>query len=253
LIRSIRFGTGSRAETTQECLLPSGQTDLYVILNRDEFRSSRRRTSGAFVYGPDDRASVIEIESGRAHVSVEFTPAGAAAFFPAALSDLRGDAVDLHAIWGRDGAQLRERVLDAPDKTRVVEDALLQHLTGGPDPAIRCAVDWLETGASLASVTAGLGLLPRTFRRRFVAQVGITPKRYARVRRLQRVVHSIDGCTEPDWAVVAAQHGYCDQAHLIDEFRDLIGLTPGKYVSRRIDGPNHLRIETSSVPIPGLA
>src|SRR5882757_8892333 len=243
LIKSIRYGTGSRTETSRECLLPNGRTSLWVILNRDEFRSDQQTVPGAFVVGPNDRASVIEIESGRAHLEVEFTSAGAAAFFPTALSELRGEVVGLRELWGTDGGQLRERVLVARDRTQVVEAMLLRHLTGNPDPAMCAAVDWIETGASLATVTERLGLLPRTFRRRFVAQVGMTPKRYARIRRLQRVVHAIDGCTRPDWALVAAQHGYSDQAHLIDEFRDLVGSTPGQYIARRIDGPNHLRID----------
>jgi AraC-like DNA-binding protein len=243
LIKSIRFETGNRAETTQECLLPNGRISLWVILNRDEFRSSRGTAPGAFVYGPDDRASVVEIEAGRAHVAVEFTPVGAAAFFGLASSELCGAVAGLQDVWGQDGAELRERVLDAHDKTRAVEDTLLRHLSGSPDPAISHAVDWIEAGESLANVTARLGLLPRTFRRRFVSRVGITPKRYSRVRRLQRVVQAVAGCAAPEWALVAAQHGYYDQAHLIDEFRDLISVTPRQYVARRVDGPNHLRVD----------
>jgi hypothetical protein len=121
LIKSIRLETGNRAETTQEWLLPSGQTSLWIILNRDKFHSSRGTAPGAFVYGPDDRASVVEIESGRAHVAVEFTPVGAAAFFALALSELCGGVAGLRDLWGQDGAELRERVLEARDKTRVVE------------------------------------------------------------------------------------------------------------------------------------
>lgn len=242
LIASIRYGTGSRTETTRECLLPNGRTSLWVILNRDEFRSNQKTVAGAFLVGPNDRPMVIEIEAGRVHLDVEFTPAGAAAFFPTALYELRGDVVDLRDLWG-DGGDLRERVLTARDKVQVVEDTLSRHLTGSPDPAICRAVDWIDTGSSLATVTERLGLLPRTFRRRFVAQVGITPKRYARIRRLQRVVQAIDGCPGPDWAIVAARHGFSDQAHLIDEFRDLVGSTPGQYIARRIDGPNHLRTD----------
>lgn len=241
LVESIRFGAGSRTMTTRECLLPNGRTSLWVILNKDEFRYDEQTLPGAFVVGPSDRAPVIEIEAGRVHLDVEFTAAGAAAFFPTALTEVRGDIVGLDELW-RDGADLRDRVLAAPDKVRVVEEALSGHLTGAPDPAICRAVDLIEDGWSLTAVTEGLGLLPRTFRRRFVAQVGLTPKRYARIRRLQRVVCAVAGCRKPDWALVAAQHGYCDQAHLIDEFRDLVGCTPGEYLDRRIDGPNHLRV-----------
>ncbi len=36
----------------------------------------------------------------------------------------------------------------------------------------------------------------------------------------------------PDWANVAASSGYYDQAHLIAEFRDLVGLTPTAFALR---------------------
>jgi AraC-like DNA-binding protein len=40
---------------------------------------------------------------------------------------------------------------------------------------------------------------------------------------------------------MAARHGYADQPHLADEFRDLAGVTPGEYLRSRVNGPNHLR------------
>jgi hypothetical protein len=36
-------------------------------------------------------------------------------------------------------------------------------------------------------------------------------------------------------------HGYADQPHLADEFRELADITPAQYLRCRMDGPNHLR------------
>jgi AraC-like DNA-binding protein len=38
--------------------------------------------------------------------------------------------------------------------------------------------------------------------------------------------------TSCDWARIAADAGYHDQAHLIADFRQLIGLTPGAFFRR---------------------
>ena len=44
-----------------------------------------------------------------------------------------------------------------------------------------------------------------------------------------------------DWGHIAVAAGYYDQAHLITDFRELTGLTPGAFV-RRMDAP---RVEAS--------
>jgi AraC-like DNA-binding protein len=66
--------------------------------------------------------------------------------------------------------------------------------------------------------------------------------RFAKVQGLQRVVRDLDGCASVDWAGVAARHGYADQPHLVEEFRQLVGVTPTGYLRSRVNGPNHLRI-----------
>jgi AraC-like DNA-binding protein len=58
---------------------------------------------------------------------------------------------------------------------------------------------------------------------------------------MQRLVRDLDGQTEVDWAAAAVKHGYADQPHVADEFRELVGVTPTEYLRSRVDGPNHLR------------
>jgi transcriptional regulator GlxA family with amidase domain len=115
-----------------------------------------------------------------------------------------------------------------------------------PDPAVIAAARALARGSGVGEVAERLGLLPRTLRRRFAAQVGLSPKRFGRVQRLQRVVRGLDGWAQVDWADTAARHGYCDQAHLADEFRDLADVTPAGYLRSRVNGPNHLRFDVRS-------
>jgi transcriptional regulator GlxA family with amidase domain len=100
----------------------------------------------------------------------------------------------------------------------------------------------LACGVPVGQVADDLGLLRRTLRRRFTARMGLPPKRFARVHRLRRVTAALGGQAAADWAAVAAGHGYSDQSHLIDEFRDLAGVTPAEYLRSRVDGPNHLRV-----------
>lgn len=96
----------------------------------------------------------------------------------------------------------------------------------------------LGTGASnIASVDdwcAHLGLGRRALERLFRAEVGLSPKSFLRIERLQRVLRRLEGGPPTEgWAYLAQRFGYVDQSHLIREFKLLAGTTPGRYVADR--------------------
>ena len=252
LVRSLVYRSGEQPRRSVEKILPGPQTGLWVNLNRDAFRSfdeagRASQVGGAMLAGPASRASVIEFEQGHAHVCVTFALGAASRFVAAPLALARDEMVPLEILWGAPGASLRERLLEASmpdDALAVTEAVLLGQLTGAdaPDPAMVAAAGALSRGVRVGEVAADLGLLPRTLRRRFTAAVGLTPKRFGRVQRMQRLVRDLDGQRDADWAALAARHGYADQSHLADEFRELAGVTPGEYLRSRVNGPNHLRV-----------
>lgn len=245
-VRSMTYEAAERTTAARERVLPDAYMSLWVNLNVDEFRlrggdcqREVRRVPGAMLEGPRDRAAVVEIEGRRAHLWVAFALGVAPPLFRVPPKAVRNDWVDLEDLWGRGGSLVREQLLQVAtpeEKLRLLERILLSRLQDGPrpDPAILRGVSALERGASVSAVANEVGLLPRTFRRRFLDQVGLTPKRFARVRRLQRVVRAIKGLPTVDWSSVAVEHGYCDQAHLVDEFRDLVGLTPTTYLRDQV-------------------
>jgi AraC-like DNA-binding protein len=252
LVRAITYQAGEQPQASVEKILPGPGASLWVNLNADEFRSFSdtggvRRVPGAMLAGPTSQASMIEFEQGRAHVSVTFALGAAPCFVVPPLDSARDQQVPLESLWGRPGASLRERLLEAATPRGVLdvmEDVLFGQMTDplAPDPVVVAAGRALSAGVPVGEVAETLGVLPRTLRRRFTAQVGLTPKRFARVQRLQRVVRDLDGRAGADWADVAARHGYADQPHLAEEFRQLVGVTPTEYLRSRINGPNHLRV-----------
>ena len=69
-----------------------------------------------------------------------------------------------------------------------------------------------------------LDLSKRSLERRFINQVGTTPKQFARVVRLRNAMllrSQLSG-----WADVACAAGYYDQSHMIHEFQEFYGITP---------------------------
>ena len=243
----------SDGPATLERILPGGQTHLMVNLYEDEFRLYEgaivRRTRGAVLEGPSSEARVIDTGLQRSLICVDFTLGGAAAFVDVPVSEARDILVELDQLWGRDGVTLRERLLDAPTpeaRLRLLNELLVTHFTGrDSDPAIGAAAALIERGLPIGDVAKRIGLLSKTLNRRFRAAVGLTPKRYSRVRRLQRVLCSISGGREFDWCETAIEHGYADQAHLVHDFRDLTGMPPTAYRPRSIEERNHVPVESA--------
>jgi AraC-like DNA-binding protein len=233
-----------------ERILPSGQAHVMINLGEDEFRRYEgsgceiiHRTRGAVLAGPHGRHTGIDTSEQRHLVAIEFKPGGAAPFLRMPLSEACDQIVELGDLWGLDGALLRERLCEARlprDKFRVLETVLVARLSRAHDPAVAAAVSLLQRGFPVAEAGSRVGLLPKTFVRRFREQVGLAPKRYSRVRRLQRVLDSARRPGGVDWSMIAAEHGYADQAHLIHDFRDLTGITPAAYRPASPQRRNHV-------------
>ncbi len=244
-----------------ERMLPTGRTHLVVNLHEDEFRTYERpdranvhRTHGAVLAGPRSLPIVIDTREQRCLLMVDFKLGGASPFFMMSMSEAHDQFVELDQLWGRNGAVLRERLLEAPTpraKLRMMETVLLEHLERrhDPDPAIPFAASAFEYGIPVAKVASRLGWLPKTFVRRFREQIGVSPKRFSRVRRLQRVLKVISdagpGARAVDWPTLATEHGYTDQAHMIHEFRELTGLTPTACRPRTAREINHVPLASS--------
>jgi AraC-like DNA-binding protein len=235
-----------------ERIMPNGQVHLMVNLAEDEFRTysgwraePKHQQSGAVLAGPHAKSVILDTREQRWLAAVEFYSGGARHFFSMPMSAVCNELVQLEDVWGCDGRLLRERLLDAStpaSKFCVLEEVLSEHLAARFDPAIPYAIGALRRGVSVSEVVSRLGLLPRTFARRFSAQVGINPKRFARVQRLQRVLRAVRLSSRPDWCGLAAEHGYTDQAHLIHDFRDLADITPSGYVPHSPQRNNHVPI-----------
>lgn len=238
----------------RERLLPTGTVELVVNLAEDETRvyegeEGERclRLAGASVAGPHGRAFIIDTAEQQCVAGVHFRPGGAFPFLGLPADELRDQHVSLEDLWGRAGAaELRERLLAAPTPERrldLLEAALLARLGSSRHPAVGHALrafHRVPLQATVAEVTAQVGLSPRRFIQVFSEEVGLTPKLYCRVRRFQEVLGRIRAGARLDWAGLALDCGYFDQAHFGHDFRAFAGMSPTAYQALRTENTNHV-------------
>ncbi len=87
----------------------------------------------------------------------------------------------------------------------------------------------LQRDMSIMALADQVNLSERQFTRVFSNLVGLSPKQFSRIARIQRVLYAPDSSLMLQQ--LATRHGYHDAAHLTHEFQDLVGTTPLKYFS----------------------
>lgn len=162
-----------------------------------------------------------------------FTPVGAAAFLRPSLEEFVGRETDLAGMLAHPAElnRLRERLADAQNhghRIQLLEDFLIGRVRmSAPDPLVAAAVRWLERRIGTARIddlARYIGLSQSALERRFRRVVGVSPKRFASVVRLQRAVQLRAAGT--DSTAVAHAAGYFDQSHFIHDFRRATGTSP---------------------------
>jgi AraC-like DNA-binding protein len=78
------------------------------------------------------------------------------------------------------------------------------------------------------------GVGKRSLERLFSDYVGASPKWVIRRYRLHELVEKFDSRTPANWAQLALDLGYFDQAHLINDFKSIVGYTPTQYQNQLV-------------------
>lgn len=247
----------------REFNLPTGRVDIVMPLLdgqairrfADSHDLQGERFHGAVVHGAHDRACQRETQEASSVLGVHFKPGGAAAFFGGALPELRNRTVLLEDLWGLSARALRDELQDTPGphaRLLRLEAYLVARLAFAHrhDTVVSQAVASLARDPAAADIealrrTSGMG--PARFVARFEQQVGLTPKRFARVLRFHALVERIAQTPPDNWAAAAVEAGYADQSHLIHEFKRLTGFTPTAYRPLRPDHPTHMAVGAEKI------
>ena len=84
------------------------------------------------------------------------------------------------------------------------------------------------------------GLSHRHLLARFRAATGLAPKQHARILRFDGALDAL--AQGGDFAAIAVDAGFADQAHFTREFRELAGVTPGQWRAARPAQSHHVAV-----------
>lgn len=216
----------SRTSTSHEGgphrVLPDGCIDLLVDLE----------SGRAELVGPMSCAVLVPAGASRI-VAARFRPGAGARFAGLPLAELVDRSVPTEEL-GIDARPLVDALARegsaiglSATLARFVRDRLAD--AGPLDRLVRRAVTRLtrDRDTSVASLADELGVSRQYLARVFARDVGVGPKALARIARMQRVVLAVRHGRR-DWPRLAHELGFADQAHLVNEASELVGLTPAR-------------------------
>ncbi len=170
-------------------------------------------------------------------LGVMFRTGHAAPFLDVSARELTDRFTALSDLWGAAGQALEDDLRElrtTPQRIQRLEQALVERLARVRPPDLRFVslAEFVlrEQGAvSVEGLSAASGLSRQHLARKFQDIVGVSPKLFCRLVRFHAVLSQVVTRASLDWAGLAAEYGYYDQAHLISEFKEFTGLTPGQF------------------------
>jgi AraC-like DNA-binding protein len=237
-----------------ERILPGPGAGLIINLLEDETRvyqddETRHclRASGSVIGGPFRQSWIIDTAEQVRVMGVNFRPGGVHALIGLSAEELGRCDVNLEDLFGIDASRLRQRLLETTEPAQRVAllEQWLRSLCDEPtwDATILHAVAALSRVPEvpcIGQLQRASGYSVHRFGLLFRRHVGMTAKQYARLMRFRAVVDMAHPARELDWARIAVDGGYCDQAHMSHEFRRFAGITPSEFAAARGPYPNHL-------------
>ncbi|MFF4317750.1 DUF6597 domain-containing transcriptional factor [Streptomyces sp. NPDC001568] len=175
---------------------------------------------------------------GRGRVcGAQFRPGGFRPFLPGrSVSELTGRRLPLPTVYPGSTTASGAVLGPASEDARVAAfDTFLLSLSPAPDPQAERAMavaDLVRRDRSVRRVdelAEAVGLSVRSLQRLFSGYLGVSPKWAILRYRIHEALERAGAGGAIDWAALAVELGYSDQAHLVRDFTTRIGVPPTAY------------------------
>jgi AraC-like DNA-binding protein len=203
-------------------------------------------------HGLHSRAALFMHHGNEHAIGIELTPLATRAVFGLPAKELANVMVDATDLLGKQGTELMER-LAQPVGWKARFALLDEHLTArlpdrAPDLPGEVVEAWRRlTGdppaTNVSSLAKDLGWSGRHLTMRFQQEVGLPPRQLRRVVRVERSSRLLRRGSHRTITDVAVTSGYHDHAHMVHEWRSIVGCTPTDWRAEEADSCRPLRID----------
>jgi AraC-like DNA-binding protein len=213
-------------ESALHTIWPDGCVSLFIV-------ASAGAPVAASIVGPRLRALRVPVRGGLVLRGIRLWPDTAAQVLgvdPVAIRDLMRPAAELLGVGALTLARALARAPDDAALDAIWTEWLAPRIESAalPDPDVRYVVRRVidsDGTYDIPRAAADAGLSLRALDRRFGAAVGLSPKQFARIRRVRAAIGSIFAGVR-DVAVMAERARHPDATSFAREFRSVAGVSP---------------------------
>ncbi|NJN33613.1 MAG: AraC family transcriptional regulator, partial [Saprospiraceae bacterium] len=190
-----------------------------------------------FLIGQLTRPYIVEPLGVTGSFVVRFHPNGFLPFSTIPLKDMENTAVSLDKLFGKEGKEIGEKILNAQatsERIHLIETFLLKRLTNKQtiDTIVKSTVETILNANGQFSVN-NLSQLNninrRQLTRKFSSIIGLSPKQLSKTIRIQATLKKLLTKDVTSLTDLAYENEYFDQAHFIKDFKEFTGLTPKEF------------------------
>lgn len=189
------------------------------------------------VHGPAAARFVAQLHGQGWVVGSKFRPGGFRPLVDAPIAELADRELAIAAVFGERGDAVERAVhADAAENRIAHVEAFLRSLAPVATAEVLAANRAVDLARSepivrVAELAGRSGLGVRGLERLFRDCVGVSPKWVIRRFRVHEAAERAARTRAIDWARLAHDLGYYDQAHFIRDFKAQIGRTPAEYAA----------------------
>lgn len=230
-------------DTQRQRVIPDGTIEMAFILGDDIKRYTTENNfilqPRAMVLGQTIEPFYIEPTGYVNTFAIRFYPYGFANFVTVPISTLANKETPIEMLFGEETAKKLEQDIiqttDTKQRIAVIERFLLKKLSERSmvDTIVKTTIDSLlktKGSTSISDILKEDLSKRRQLERKFVKQIGISPKQLGKVIRLQSALKMLLNEEGENLTNIAYESAYYDQAHFIKDFKEFTGISPSAFL-----------------------
>jgi len=235
----------SEKNPQKQRIIPDGCIEMIFILGEDVKRYTSRDEfiiqPRAMVLGQITEPFFVEPTGHVNSFATRFYPYGFANVISTPIKKLANKETTIDLLFGqKDSQELTQKIIlakDTKERIEIIEGFLLGRLNDKAtiDSIVKRTVDIMvltKGGKPINTILKDDLSKRRQLERKFIKQIGISPKQLGKVIRLQSALKMLLNQQESEsFTKIAYESEYYDQAHFIKDFKEFTGTTPKEFLA----------------------